>query len=408
MRILLILGILVFTAMILAGASTVAAADAPYEVWVPNQADDQVNIYSSDKFQVLATIDVDAGGFAKGSKPHLVAFSPSGEYAYITNVGAKADTNNVTVIRAADRKVVAQIPTALSAHATAFSNDGSRVWVYNTAANLITEVLANEAAEKWTVARSIHLGIRPVLGAFTPDNTHSFVTLGGNADTLGGIAIVDVATGKVVEQIETGREAVGVLLSKDKKRLYADVGFHAKNPVEMNDRLYVFNPLDRSLIRSIKLDGIKDSHLMTETPDGKELWIVNRQSNTISILDALTGAHKSTITVGDRPDTIAFSPDGKSVFWTLRGQPQTGDPFALKGNSPGVEVYDTAARKFVAFIPMPNGDPHGLAVYTPTAAASPAPHSGTECVSQSSPGLFAAVALLLPLLGAVMLRSAWK
>jgi YVTN family beta-propeller protein len=398
MRILILLGILLAVVGLLAGASQVLAADTAYELWVPNQADDQVNIYSSNGFQVLATIDVDTGGFAKGSKPHLVTLSPSGKYAYVTNVGAKADTNNVTVIRTADRRVVAQIPTAASAHATAFSNGGSRVWVYNTAANQITEVMADETAEIWRVSRVIPIGIRPVLGEFTPDGAYNLVTLGGNADTLGGIAIVDVATGKVVDQVETGREAVGVLLSKDKKRLYASVGFHPKNPMDMNDRIFVFNTLNRSLTRSVQLAGVKDNHLMAESPDGKELWMVNRQSNTISILDALSGAVKNTLAVADRPDAIAFSPDGKYVFWTLRGQPQTGDPFALKGISPGVEVYDAVARKFVAFIPMPNGDAHGLSVYAPKTAPATPSNAGTECAPQSA-GLGMISVLLAPLFG---------
>ncbi len=378
MRTFFAISLLLIALALVLGAGSAFAAETQYELWVPNQADDQINIYSSDGFQIVTTIDVGAGGFAKGAKPHLVAFSPSGKYAFVTNVGAKADTNNVTVIRAADRKIVAQLPTVASAHATAFSSDGKRVWIYNTAANQITEILADEAAEKWTVGRAIKLGIRPVLGAFTPDNAYNLVTLGGNADNLGGIAMVNVATGKVEEQMEAGREAVGAVLSNDKQRLYATVGFHAKNPTDMNDRLYVFDPTTRALMQSIKLDGIKDSHILSQTPDGKELWIANRQSNTITILDAVTHARKAIVTVGDRPDALAFSPDGKYAFWTLRGQPQTGDPFALKGNSPGVEVYDASARKFVTFIPMPNGDPHGVAIYTPQATVAILPTTGAD------------------------------
>lgn len=349
------------------------AANPQYEVWVPNQANDQVAIVQPETWQVLATVDVNTGTTFKSAKPHIVTFSPSSKYAYVANVGAVANTNNVTVIRTSDRKVVAQIPTARTAHTAMPSNNGKRVWVLNTEVHLITEITADEGAETWAISRTIELRTRPILVAFTANDAYAYVTLGGDNQNFGAVAVLDVASGKVVKTLETGRAALAAVLSRDRSRIFANVGFHMLNAPDMNERWFVFNPRDHSLVRQGALSGVKDSHAMLETVDGKELWMINRQSNTVTVLDPMTGAVKTVIPVGDRPDMLDFSPDGKYAFWTTRGQPQTGDPFALKGLTPGVEVYDVATRKLAAFIPMPQGDPHGVAVLVTTPPTAPQP-----------------------------------
>lgn len=377
----------------------VAWAQGPgYEVWVGNQANDLVAVIEPGTWQVKATVDVNSGGYAKGAKPHMLVPSPSGKYVYVANVGALANTNNVTVIRTADRKIVTQLQTGSSAHAAIPSHDGRRVWVYNTAINRITEVMADEAAEKWTVGRTIGLGVRPICGMFTPDNSHVYVTLGGNNDTLGALAVLNVASGEVVKRIELGREGCGTVLSRDRSRMYINSGWHARNPETMNDMWLAFNPSTHAQLRAAQLTGVKDNHGLQETPDGKELWIVNRQSSSVTIIDTASGAVKSVMGVADKPDILDFSPDGRYAFWTLRGEPQTGDPHALRGTTPGVEVFDVAARKSLAIIPIA-GDVHGVTVVR-TQAATTAPTPTQLPVTGAAPAL---AAMLLTTLGAALL-----
>ena len=242
------------------------------------------------------------------------------------------------------------------------------MWVYNTAVNLITELMVDEANEKWTTSRTIPLGVRPICGAFTPDNSHVYVSIGGNPDNLGAIAVLNVASGEVVKRWETGREGCGTVLSRDKSRMYVNVGFHARNPEAMNDVWYAFNPSTHEVLRTGQLKGVMDNHGLGETPDGKEVWILNRQSNTMTVLDTATWTQQQVIGVGERPDILDFSPDGKYAFWTQRGEPQTGDPHALRGTQPGVQVFDVANKRAVAYSPVA-GDPHGVAVRTIMAPA---------------------------------------
>lgn len=383
---------------LLAILSTVAlAANAPYELWVANQVDDQISIYSSDGWQVTDVIQVNEGGFSPGAKPHMIFFSPSAKYAYVSNVGAKADSNNITVIRAADRKIVAQIPTVASAHAAIPSPDGKRIWVQNTAANTVTEILADEAAEKWTVSRTFKLGIRPICGVFTPDGKHIYISIGGNADELGALAIVDVESLEVVKRVETGREGCGTVLSRDNSKIYVNTGYHPKNQLHLNDVYAVYDPTTHEQVFSTQVPDAKDLHGLSETLDGQELWILGRQSNTLSVYDTATNQLKQTYNVGSRPDLLAFSPDGKHAFWTLRGEPQTGDPHALRGTNPGIEVYDVATKSYVAFIPLPGGDAHGIIARSALALPAVLPATGT---------ITGYVPLTLGLLGLGLLLSA--
>jgi YVTN family beta-propeller protein len=98
------------------------------------------------------------------------------------------------------------------------------------------------------------------------------------------------------------------------------------------------------------------------TPDGKQAWVPNRQSGDVSIFDAATGDLVATIpNVGDKTDIIAFSPDGTRAFVTTRGVAQTGDPAMVTGKEPGISVIDVASRRVIKKVPLPGGDPHGVA-----------------------------------------------
>ena len=90
--------------------------------------------------------------------------------------------------------------------------------------------------------------------------------------------------------------------------------------------------------------------------------MVNRLSNTISVVE--TGRDRVVRTirkVGDKPDILAFSPDGSRTFVTLRGKAATGDPKLLSGSEPGLSVIDVRAGKVIAKVKL-GGDPHSVGV----------------------------------------------
>jgi YVTN family beta-propeller protein len=68
------------------------------------------------------------------------------------------------------------------------------------------------------------------------------------------------------------------------------------------------------------------------TPDGKHAYVTNSGSNNVSVIATATNAVGATVTVGNKPFGVAVTPDGKHVYVTLNGASGT------------VSVIDTASN----------------------------------------------------------------
>ncbi|MSQ09624.1 MAG: YncE family protein [Dehalococcoidia bacterium] len=402
--------------VLLAGAGTLASAPAEatnhaFELWVADQGTDKLHVYDGTTLRQIAELTVDADGVPASSRPHMLVFSPEKEYLYVANVGSPANTNNVLVVRARDRRVVATLPAGPQAHAAIPSADGGRVIVANIAANDLTEINANVSREQWSVGRRLPAhGVRPICPAYNKQGDKIYITNGGTAATGGNLVIANATDGSIIKRYDDfGREACGVANSLDGQKVFTNVGFHANNPGHQNDRVMIWHSGTGNLLAEVKTQGV-DAHGLQLTPDGRQAWVVNRQSGSILIIDAGSHAQLGMIqNIGDKIDLIEFSPDGTRAFVTMRGEAVTGDAHALTGTTPGVAVIDVASRRVVQRLNLP-GDPHGLAV-RPVAdtAAGPAvplalPRTGDPASLESAlAGLLAGVLLLLT--GA---RLAWR
>ena len=105
-----------------------------------------------------------------------------------------------------------------------------------------------------------------------------------------------------------------------------------------------------------------------ETDDGRELWLLNRETDDGVVIDPETDTVIDEIDdYGPAPDIMWSSPDDEHMFVTLRGpNPQSGDPHAAEGDTPGVSVLDVETREIVTTLqPDPdneNSDFHGIGV----------------------------------------------
>lgn len=111
--------------------------------------------------------------------------------------------------------------------------------------------------------------------------------------------------------------------------------------------------------------GGRDAHGVWYTPDGSELWMVNRASSDGIVIDAGTDEVIDTIEwTGRSPDILTFSPDGRFAFVTLRGPVQRSGPHAIAGDTPGVSIMDVATREVrEILVPDPErreSDFHGI------------------------------------------------
>jgi len=342
---------------------TASVAQGPsYELWVGNQTTDEVLIFDGRTLALVARIPMDADDRPATSAPHLITFTPDGRFALVANVVAAANRNNIVVIDAASRRVVAAVPAGPSAHQATPSPDGRRFWVVNVAAHDLMEVelQGTTASARRRIPSG---GVRPITLVFTRDGRKAYLTNGGSPAGPGSIVVLDVASGTVLKKWDDlGREAVWTGLSEDGKRMYANVGFHTANPAAKNDIFFVFDPATDSIVHQAKLPH-QDLHIFAEVPGRRELWMTARFSNEVVVVETATGRYRVTaaISTPDKPDGIAFAPDGSRAFVAHRGTAVTGDIHTLTGRQPGFSVIDVASRRVLGHIPL-EGDFHGLAV----------------------------------------------
>jgi YVTN family beta-propeller protein len=308
-----------------------------YEIWVTNQGtnSEKVQIIDSKTLSVVAEVTA-------GKKPHNITFNKDFSLAYVANVGS----NDVTVIDAKKRKVVATIPTATRAHGVTLSPNGKFLYVANAGDNSISVV----DTKTRKVTKTIKVGNAPMLAAFSPDGKKAYVSNGKDAT----VSVIDVEKGEAIKTIpNVGADAMGMTVSKNGKLIVTGGGDHK------------YSIIDTSKDEVIH-DGTagKEAHGVVLSRDGTKALIPNRQSGDISIVEIASGKVVETIAdVGDKTDIIDISPDGKRAFVTLRGSAEAGVPHAIAGRDSGVAVVDLEKKRVVNIVKV-GGDPHGIAVRT--------------------------------------------
>ena len=162
---------------------------------------------------------------------------------------------------------------------------------------------------------SVQVGIHPHELALSPDGKFAYVTDNGMMrveDTGKGgntVSIIDIAARKRVGTISTGKYRRVHGISVDPRTGY--LGVTAEAP----DRVLHIDPRDRKVIRHFDTKG-RTSHMVTLPPgqSGAEFaFVSNSGMSTVSVVQLTTGQVKS-IPVGDRPEGSVLSKDGKELY----------------------------------------------------------------------------------------------
>jgi len=146
-------------------------------------------------------------------------------------------------------------------------------------------------------------------------------------------------------------------------------------PISSRDRVYaaeqfsntvsVVDPHDNRLLGEIKLGDPQPQnfsplyrgqvlvHGLGAAPDGKTIAVVSIGSNGVTFIDTATNAIKHTIYVGRSPHEAFFTPDGREVWVTVRGENYVSvlDPRSFNEISriitpggPGMTIFSTDAK----------------------------------------------------------------
>jgi YVTN family beta-propeller protein len=156
----------------------------------------------------------------------------------------------------------------------------------------------------------------------TPDRVYVSNERGNN------VVALDPATGAVVQTIAAGRRPRGLLVSRDGTRLYVAVsGSPIAGPGVDESKL---PPADHSLdgiavidLASGKVERVlaagTDPETFALSPDGRTLFVSNEDTGAVSAV-SVDGARPTISTqVGEEPEGAAVTPDGAHLFVACEG-----------------------------------------------------------------------------------------
>ncbi|RQG98467.1 YncE family protein [Natrarchaeobius oligotrophus] len=346
-----------------------------YEIWALDQGLDNIHLYEpgdgDDEFDHTDTIDLNEleGVPDEGVVPHMIDYSSDYEYAAVAcTAGART-----LVFRTEDHELVGNIETGPSSHFAGFSPDDEYIHVDVIGDRKIVRVDADLEAEEFEIDDYIDLNENDaILDAGIESGSpicHQYAQDGRSLHTIGpsyhdGALVIVDHDDFSVDRAYSGDELptnCGTMPHPTEEKFYLTAGLPS-DPEEDVDGVgdyYVYDTAeDEIVVDGESTEGI-DAHGFWFTPDGEELWVLNRETNDGIVLDPEDDTEIDEIDAygentsddpseRDAPDIMWSSPDGQYMFVTLRGPaPQSGDPHAATGVTPGFSVLDTETRDIV-------------------------------------------------------------
>lgn len=360
--------------LLVAGAFVSSAARAQnYEVWAIDQGTNIIHIFNS-KLEEVVKIDMGAHGVRV---PHMIDFTSDHAYAFVASTGS----GDVSVIRTKDREVVSVLKTGPATHMAVVDPNGDTVLVdvigdpKDPKSGKLVEVRIDRRNGKFTMGRTLTIAqdplikkaadkfpvTRPVCHQYSADGRFAYVTL-GPALKDGGLVVLDtqkfaLAAAFPVTELQVN---CGTVALPDKKHMILNGG---DKEVGI---WYVIETGTHKVVKRGESRGF-DAHGTWVTPNGREIWMVNRVSSNGVVIDARTFETIAELKdIGTTPDIIAMSPDSRLAFITTRGPNPKSAPHLAKGTAPGFAVISIPDRKLLKIVQPAAGndasDFHGIGV----------------------------------------------
>lgn len=227
-----------------------------------------------------------------GPRPNQLACTPDGKLAYIP-----CDDAAWWVVDTDKGEVITRIATGGRPHNTLSSSDGKRMYLGPKGSYHV--LIADAISHKLTGEIPLSDAPRPIVLSRNEKRLYA------NVDTLIGFEVADIPSRKLLYRVEADvpaellRQASrshGIGLTPDEKELWMCDVFH--------DRTYVFDLTAEPprQIATIKMQG--GGYWMTFSPDGKRCYISERIGNTVAVIDTATRETVTRIPVGQAPKRV--------------------------------------------------------------------------------------------------------
>ncbi len=241
--------------------------------------------------------------FPTGAGPHEVAVSPDNRYAYVADAGSGPSSpgRTVTVVDLARREVRATYDLGAGSlpHDLAVSTDGSLLWAACAPDRTVREIDTDDGttARKWKTGAEGGWML-----AAAPGGAKLYVAhLEG-----GGVSIIDRERERV-SFVRTRPGEMGIAVSPDGKEVWAA-------NVQTN-RIIVIDVATDRVVARFGSGGVAPLRVKF-TPDGKRVLVPHRGSKTLVVFDRARRAPIRTIVLPVQPKILTVSGDGRRAFLT--------------------------------------------------------------------------------------------
>jgi DNA-binding beta-propeller fold protein YncE len=218
--------------------------------------------------------------------PYQFGFSPDGKFLTVNGLAR----NQVDVYDAGSMKLVKRFPVVATPSHLAYSPDSSAVFVSLQDSDKLAAFDLRTMTEKWIVP----VGKTPA-GVLWLNGKVLVADMGTDY-----IAVVDPASGKVLEHVQTGKGAHNLFLSPDHKILWVN-----------NRAGGTTVSLDSTSLKPIRGYAIPGGPDDMEFAPGGKIWITRRWAEKVAVLDPATGLYE-TIDVGRSPHGLFLNPRAPS------------------------------------------------------------------------------------------------
>jgi YVTN family beta-propeller protein len=268
-----------------------------------------------------------------GKEPHHLMITPDQKTLLIAN----AVGNDITLMNPVNGEITGRIPNIIDPYQIGYSPNNK--WFVSNCNRLDRVDVYQASGSDLKLAKSIKLGKTPSHLAFTADSKIAFITLQDSNE----LAAIDLDTQTVVWKMPIGKVPAGIWMTPGDQ--YLLVGITGEDYVQVIDWK------NRKEVKRI-LTG-KGAHNFRPLGDKKHVFVTNRIASSISLINMQTLEKVGDITgLPAGPDDMEITPDGKTLWVTLRFSKKVG-------------VIDIPSMKLTSVIPV-GRSPHGV-FFTPSA-----------------------------------------
>ncbi len=305
------------------------SAEPSGTIYVANEDDNTVSVIDAASRSVTATIPV-------GKWPHYIALDPAGRFAFVTC----GDSSSVSVIDTAANRVTRTIegmtgdPQQIAIHP---SGKLAYIPCYDEGNVRVVDLVEGK------VKAAIPVGESPQSIAISSDGKRVYVLSLHSSEG----AVIDTASNTVAATFPTGEGSCGIAISPDGRSLY--IGGHGAGmwmaKGQMNEEIRVFNAATFTQQRTIRCGIMPIAVRFSQ--DGNRAYIASHGSGELHIIDTASGK-ASSVKVGSDCRDMAITAVREWVYVSNRG-------------SSTVSMVDAGARRVVATIQVGRG-PVGIAI----------------------------------------------